>query len=841
MLEAAAALGHRKTVAVLLSDDVEPSRLEAAFSASCDHRQTAVVADIFALLPITPIHVHNALRVGCDCSDTSLTESVLDAVRKLETAKACFQSVLERTLPDDPLVFTHAARETMVHMSKHDSEAMMSEYLPFVAYAGWPDVTENILRDLPALAPKNLMIAFEAACDAGSVSVVEVLCPHLGEDAMTERQWNDCALLAAQDGYPDLLRYLLSKCDLGQARDKLDHAIYIAAGDGQLKVLTVLVSAYDSSGHDSQIMLGNALKIAAGNGHYNICNHLLSQQASVAERVAGFSDAELLLRRRSIRLHVETWSNSSSMSSLFEKRCRKDRRNDGIFSRRDFGRESNARPSSPEESNALEACLAGYRRYSIYDHLGLGQALYSIWETLANQETHERTLRLLLKQVSDLKETQWAQSVCLLAGVGSIELLQEILANGADPRASFGKKCALAHAASRMMDTLAAVKALVNAEADVSHEPDDEWQAIAAPVVLFDDAGGRRELFPMYHSIKEIFISGPGAVVLYFLRRLPHAKAKGEQYSLLLLMAAAANQYDFVKSLLERGVTFNGVGSYHGTALKASCRFGHSAVTELLLKAGADCSIVDGEKLGTALQFAVQARSPSDVKLLLAYGADTELTAMKKKHYYHKELNLTPLGLAVQTKQVTIAQALIDAGANVNAQCDGHQPILIEAWAWGDLEVLGNILQAGVQLQVQGHKESYSSDSQEQWESAMHTSINSGKLQLVQLLLEHGFDLVANLGLTISPLKFAAARGDASMVKALLTAMPRDATDQFTGAVQAAVDRSSLTTARHIFDSVQRSVNLGEVLKMFQSSCHVQNSSFTWHLFEHVKRLLCHM
>lgn len=107
--------------------------------------------------------------------------------------------------------------------------------------------------------------------------------------------------------------------------------------------------------------------------------------------------------------------------------------------------------------------------------------------------------------------------------------------------------------------------------------------------------------------------------------------------------------------------------------------------------------------------------------------------------HIQKRGTLTPLGKAVQNKNLAKVRELISSGVNVDENRIDTTPLMI-ASAIGCFECCVELLKAGANLQIQ---DSFGM-------SALMFAANQGNLNIVNLLIAHGADvnLKAKLGLT---------------------------------------------------------------------------------------------
>jgi serine/threonine-protein phosphatase 6 regulatory ankyrin repeat subunit B len=126
-----------------------------------------------------------------------------------------------------------------------------------------------------------------------------------------------------------------------------------------------------------------------------------------------------------------------------------------------------------------------------------------------------------------------------------------------------------------------------------------------------------------------------------------------------LLWAAHNDDLDAVRLLLAAGADVKASNRYNITALSEACNVSDGSMIEALVKAGADVNATFGEG-ETPLMAAARTGSVAGVKALLAAGA--QVSAADK---YRGE---TALMSAVAENHADVARLLITAGANVNAR-----------------------------------------------------------------------------------------------------------------------------------------------------------------------------
>jgi ankyrin repeat protein len=156
--------------------------------------------------------------------------------------------------------------------------------------------------------------------------------------------------------------------------------------------------------------------------------------------------------------------------------------------------------------------------------------------------------------------------------------------------------------------------------------------------------------------------------------------------------AALAQQFDMVKFLLESGFDVNTPGGEHLYPLYAACHrnwstFPRMDIIELLLEWGAE--IESRNRSGDTILFrAIVYKYPDLVKLLLRSGSN--INAVDSS-------GATPLSRAIIDDE--IFKILIEAGADVNFQCEGlKRTPLISTARDSDLKMLDVILELGADI-----------------------------------------------------------------------------------------------------------------------------------------------
>ena len=211
-----------------------------------------------------------------------------------------------------------------------------------------------------------------------------------------------------------------------------------------------------------------------------------------------------------------------------------------------------------------------------------------------------------------------------------------------------------------------------------------------------------------------------------------------------LMLAADAGEREIVEILLEAGADVRIQGSAGETALSLALQKGNDEIAELLRFAGAGGE--GGKSTDAELIRAVERRDAAAVQTALGAGADPDAAAK------NAVLGRTPaLVLAARSGDREIIEALLAAGANVDAREENPQPptgktaLLVAAEA-GHAEVIRSLLRAGAEpeLKDESFVEGTIGNTTVAWSdmprcaTALILAAERGHTEAVQTLLEEG-------------------------------------------------------------------------------------------------------
>lgn len=156
--------------------------------------------------------------------------------------------------------------------------------------------------------------------------------------------------------------------------------------------------------------------------------------------------------------------------------------------------------------------------------------------------------------------------------------------------------------------------------------------------------------------------------------------------------------------------------------LLEAARTGDNEHIPQLLSKGANPNVF-GEDGYNALMLAAKYASPENVKALVDAGAN-----METEFYLH---GATALGFAIEGKRYDVVTALLNLGANVNAQSYTRATSLITAAAQNDIEMARILLDAGADINMCNMHN----------KSALFAAVQMGHPEMVKLLLDSGADV----------------------------------------------------------------------------------------------------
>jgi ankyrin repeat protein len=196
-----------------------------------------------------------------------------------------------------------------------------------------------------------------------------------------------------------------------------------------------------------------------------------------------------------------------------------------------------------------------------------------------------------------------------------------------------------------------------------------------------------------------------------------------------LMFAAKASATAIIKALLDAGADINAKTKSGATALMFAARSSPSSIVKALLEAGADVNAIDN-KNKTALSYLMEGDDldvinepdPELIATLVSAGADVNVT------YFQGE---TPLFYAVKIHNLSLINALLHAGADVNAS-DKYTGTVLQfaVRIRSSVQIISSLINAGADVNVKNRQD----------ESLIKIAVTQPRFEVVQLLFNAGAD-----------------------------------------------------------------------------------------------------
>ncbi len=204
--------------------------------------------------------------------------------------------------------------------------------------------------------------------------------------------------------------------------------------------------------------------------------------------------------------------------------------------------------------------------------------------------------------------------------------------------------------------------------------------------------------------------------------------------------AAHRDDLETAELLVRAGANVKAANRYGVTSLSLACTNGNVAMVDLLLKAGADANaaLPGGE---TPLMTAARVGSVASVKALLARGASV--------HAKDERRGQNALMWAAAEGHAEVAEALINAGADVNGRLSSGFTPLLFAVREGRANVVRLLLRAGAdvnELVPAGTRRAYGGRAPQAGATPLLLAVTNAHYELAAYLLEEGAN--ANAALT---------------------------------------------------------------------------------------------
>jgi ankyrin repeat protein len=219
------------------------------------------------------------------------------------------------------------------------------------------------------------------------------------------------------------------------------------------------------------------------------------------------------------------------------------------------------------------------------------------------------------------------------AGFGSLEILQQLLAKGADPQAKNRRKSTPLHWA---IHDLAKVRVLIAKGADVNAQQAEGRSPLFLAAMLGDGLATVRHLLQSGAAADSKTVNGQ--TPLHAAAARGHAEVvrlllpagvnrQAGNGSTPLIATAASGSAETVRLLLDSGADPNLRDRKKESALAEAATSGNAESVRLLLAKGAEVRVVDDRGYSPLMYAAASERIPADiVRMLLANGADKAVT-----------------------------------------------------------------------------------------------------------------------------------------------------------------------------------------------------------------------
>lgn len=219
-----------------------------------------------------------------------------------------------------------------------------------------------------------------------------------------------------------------------------------------------------------------------------------------------------------------------------------------------------------------------------------------------------------------------------------------------------------------------------------------------------------------------------------------------------LYLACLKGHTEVARELIEGGAKVDG----DSPPIFAAAGKGNLELVQLLLKHGANPSAFSTQHAGCCgLHIAAEKNYVEVVECLLAAGVDVNIRSEKQK--------LTPLISAACCGSMEAVQALIKAGADIDAQSSTGNTALMLAIDRGKIDVAVAIIEAGANLEIKGQKG---------W-TALHNAASGGGegyTRVAEALLKAGASVDALSETMLTPLHEAAGKSLVDLVRLLVKA-----------------------------------------------------------------------
>lgn len=310
----------------------------------------------------------------------------------------------------------------------------------------------------------------------------------------------------------------------------------------------------------------------------------------------------------------------------------------------DAGAEVNA--VDADTTNAMEfPCWFGYyKAVDVLTEAGCGMSTdkQGDWSplTIVSVNGYVKSAQFLLKKKANTEIEGPGRGTPLryAARKGHVELCRLLLEHGADANALGGEAPILSESASN--GNLEVVKLLIENGAAVDAVGSKGWTAL-----------------------QKASVSGHVSVVTYLLDNGAYINHTNEYEETPILLAAKSNFAELVQLLISRGADLHCATTDGWTPIHLS--YDDVETTRVLMENGADANRV--ANYFTPLYLAALNNYLEVIKVLVSFKPNLEIQNANKDSYH---TGFTALSIATNYGYTDAVRLLLDAGANVNHQCE---------------------------------------------------------------------------------------------------------------------------------------------------------------------------
>ena len=513
-------------------------------------------------------------------------------------------------------------------------------------------------------------------------------------------------LPAVEQNHVDISQYLLNLLPEETQPSIVSELYVLAAGNGCVDVLRLLRNDMLNLENKAST-LSQACNVAAQNGHASIVKHLLEDGADIRESVT----------------QIPNFRQQAEPSAY-------------------------QHPSKP--CTALQAALWGWQ----------GQYNSSTGWKEGDQQLREDAIAELVRGGANMNEPALDGNTPLHFAIAelSADVVNTMIQHGADVNViSPDGRSSLLAAASRPRKSKQVISLLIDAGAVIQTSQNAGPHPLLAKIL--DEFFGEEQSIWLTHTpLREILTDGPGGGVKVLLEKIPRELAKDKRYGLLLHMAVASGDVEFVNLLIQREVNPDATGYYYGSALQAAARIGHLELAEMLLNAGTNVNLIGGRH-ETAARAAVTGEHFQLLELLVKRGADMNLKADKA--------SISIVQLAIERRNQDIFQYLLQNGVDVHNTGGEGESCLMSACAAKEVEMVAKLIAKGADVNAPARLAATST----MFKTAITPLLfacSSGSTELVQLLIDNSAEINNETENHGTPVQIAAVHGNWPIVQLLL-------------------------------------------------------------------------